>query len=569
MAESREPFSILLIGSDEKSLPRIKDEFKKDSPLPTRLDISKTVPDALAKIRKDHYHLILADDGFENGEDVTEILKEINERKLAIPLIFLVRPGKEGKIRRALKAGATDYLVKTEEGFQNLTRRLWNIYRTYELSPHQGGLGEQIAEESQKLTEINEKFRKLGIRDELTGLYNHRYFQERLVEEFTRAIRYGHAISCLLVDLDFFRRINEDLGHAVGDEVLKETAGLLLESCRLSDLFSRFGGEEFAILLPHTDYQGAVELAERLRTIFSEHTFLPDSHKISLTVSIGISCFPEDAVQHRSDLLNFSDQALFRAKAAGRNRVSLYRDLVPTIGEALPQLKISEDRILEFQKKLSEIADRARRGSIESSKAMIKALESKDRLTAGHAGSVARLSMQVAEAMGLPLDEVETVEHAGLLHDIGKICISDDILLKEGRYSPAEYEAMKQHPCLGYRIVKPIKFLHEEATLILHHHEWFNGEGYPCRLAGNEIPLGSRIISVVDSYDTMRLAGERYKKTLSVQEAVDELIRCVGTQFDPEVVQAFVQVLLMRKELGADTYDKRHLQQALGPQPPH
>ena len=349
----------------------------------------------------------------------------------------------------------------------------------------------------------------------------------------------------------------------MGDEILKSAAELLLESCRLSDLIARFGGEEFVILLPHVDYQGAFELGERLCEVFARKTFLPESHQLSVTASIGIASFPDDMLKNRNDLINFAEQALFRAKAAGRNRVILYRDILPTIGEMLPKIKISEEKVLEFQKRLSEIADTARRGYIESSKALIMALESKDPYTAGHSSHVARLSMQVAEAMGLPLDEAEVIEHAGLLHDIGKICISDDILLKPERLTLAEYEAMKQHPYLGYRILKPIKFLQQEATLILHHHEWFNGQGYPCRLAHNEIPVGARIISVVDSYDTMRHAGGRYKKTISVADAVNELIACAGTQFDPEVVQAFVQVLLMRKELDPGAYDQKSLRRAL------
>ena len=196
------------------------------------------------------------------------------------------------------------------------------------------------------------------------------------------------------------------------------------------------------------------------------------------------------------------------------------------------------------------------------------ALESKDHYTADHAGNVARISLQVAEAMGLSLDEAEIVEHAALLHDIGKICISDPVLLKPARFSHGEYEAMKQHPYFGYRIVKPIKYLQQEAILILHHHEWYNGEGYPCRLAKNEIPLGARIISVIDSYDTMRLAGGRYKKTMSVEEGVNELIRCAGKQFDPEVVRAFIQVMLLRKELGPGAYNKKDLESVFtGAQP--
>jgi len=563
MDEPKKTFSILWIGSDQATLSRVKQSFADHPKFPAEFDRSQTLSEVVEKINRNRYHLILADESSENGLDLGQVLGEINRKKIKTPFVLLTNRGQSAQVNRALKAGATDYVVKNEEGFQTLAERLWSIWRNYELTPGQGGLGEQIAEDSQKLMEVNERFRQLSIRDELTRLYNHRYFQERLVEEFTRAVRHSYPISCLLLDIDLFRRINDKLGHAPGDAILKEAAGILSETCRLSDLIGRFGGEEFSILLPHVDYQGAIELGERLREIFVEHTFLVESHQVSLTVSVGISCYPDDSIQHRNILINYPHQALFRAKVAGRNRVFLYRDIVPLITESLPHLKISEEKVLEFQKKLSAIADAARRGYMQSSKALIAALESKDRFTAGHAGNVARLSLQVAEAMGMSLDEAEIVEHAGLLHDIGKICISDEILLKSCRFDHAEYEAMKQHPYFGYRIVKPIKFLQEEATLILHHHEWFNGEGYPCRLAKNGIPLGSRIISVVDSYDTMRIAGGRYKKTMSVEEAVNELIHCAGKQFDPEVVQAFIQVLMMRKELGEGAYDRKYLQQAL------
>ena len=562
--EPREPFSILLIDWDEASSMQVKEQLARDpTSQPTRLDISKSGFDALGKLKRNRYHLILANHSLSHTDDIPRILSEIHQNKITTPFVLMVGPGEEAQARRFLKCGATDYLVRTGDELGKLSSRLWGIYRNFELTTPSEDFSDALQLENHKLMEVNEKFRGLSMRDELTGLYNHRYLQEKLVEEFTRAMRYRYSLSCLLIDLDHFRRVNEDLGFAVGDEILKEAAGILVESSRLSDLIARFGGEEFVILLPHIDYQGALELAERLRTLFAKHTFLADSHQIAMTVSIGVSSFPEDAVKHRSEILNLADQALFQAKAGGRNRAFLYRDLFPTIDELLPHLKISQEKIVEFQKRFSEIADRARRDYIESSKALIMALESKDQFTAGHSGRVGRLAMQIAETMGLPLNEAEIVSHAGLLHDIGKICISDEILLKPDRFTLAEYEAMKQHPYLGYRILKPIKFLQEEAVLVLHHHEWFNGQGYPCRLAANEIPLGARIVSVVDSYDTMQLAGRRYKKTISVEESVGELITCAGTQFDPEVVQAFIQVLLMRKELTQDTYDKERLQQVL------
>ena len=564
METKKEPFSILLIHTDERTASQIKSQFADHPTFATNLELSRSTSDAIQKLGQNRYHLILAGCSRDGGNGMGEILNEIQRRKVKAPVVLLVDPQAEATARKALKSGATDYLMKTDHEIQKLPSRLWSIYRSYELHSESEEIEQEIESQNMKFVEADEKLRSFTIRDPLTGLFNHRHLQERLVDEFSRALRHCYPISCLLVDLDQFHEINESLGHALGDEILKEAAGILTESSRMSDLVGRFGGEEFAILLPHVDYRGAQEVGERIRELFAKHSFSTGSHRVSITVSMGISSFPEDAMKHRSELFSFADQALFRAKSGGRNRVFLYRDILPTIGELMPHLKISSERVLEFQRRLSEISDQARRGYIESSRALIKALESKDRFTAGHSGRVAGLSLQVAETMGLTLDEAEMVEHAGLLHDIGKICISDEILLKPERLSLAEYEAMKQHPYLGYRILKPIKFLQEEATLVLHHHEWFNGQGYPCRLAKNEIPLGARIVAVVDSYDTMRVAGGRYKKTLTVEEGVAELIVCSGTQFDPEVVQSFVQVLLMRKELSPDHYDKKHLRQILG-----
>jgi diguanylate cyclase (GGDEF)-like protein len=401
------------------------------------------------------------------------------------------------------------------------------------------------------------------IHDPLTGLYDGRYLEEKLLVEFSRAVRYRHPLSCLILDPDLFRALNEARGLLAGDAVLKETANLLREECRSSDLVGRLDGGKFAVLLPHIDYEEAFQLAERLRERLARHPFSLGNEKVFLTFSIGISSFPGDVIHDRKDLLSFAAQALARAKTAGRNRIARYRDAGPFLGDASLEFKVNEAKMLELQRKLSGIAREARRLSIESTKMLMQTLEAEDALTAGHAQMVAHLARQTAQTLGLPLAEAETIEQAALLHDIGRLCLSEEITRKAGEFTLAEYEAMKQHPYLGYRILKPIPELREEAILILHHHEWFNGEGYPSRLVRNEIPLGSRIIGTVDAYDTMRSAEVRYQRTRSVEEAVDELIRCAGTQFDPEVIQAFIQVLLIRKELTAEAYDKDLLKRTL------
>ena len=221
----------------------------------------------------------------------------------------------------------------------------------------------------------------------------------------------------------------------------------------------------------------------------------------------------------------------------------LYRDIVPHIVENLPELKMEAHDVEMFRHHMMEVADSSRKAYLEACTVLVKAIESKDPMTAGHGASCVKYSKMTAEEMGIASDDVEIIANAALLHDIGKICIADEILLKPARLTMAEFEIMKEHTYFGYRILKPIKFLREEAELVLHHHEWFNGEGYPCRLKGTDIPVGARIIAVVDSYDTMRKAGGRYKKTISATDAVNELINCSGIQFDAVVVKAFIEVL--------------------------
>ena len=556
-------FNVLVVEDDTSIFGILKKILEEDTNFPFHVDHAISIDEATSKIRSTPYHMLLVESDLE-GHPGLKLIEEVNRANLHVPFVLLTPVRDDRLVREALRQGVADVIIKSESQLKDLTEKLRaSFLKYYRQETKTPGMKRLIARSVRaKELEGEEKAKDLAIRDELTGLYNHGYLQERIVQEFSRAARYNYPISCLVVDIDHFKIVNEDRGYRLGDTMLKECAELLFENARLSDLIARFGGEEFAVLLPHINYEGAAELATRLRQAFAEHVF-GDTEEISLTVSIGISSFPEDPMKNRCELLTFANQALFRSKAAGRNRITQYKDIVPIFGESLPSLKISEEKILLFQRRLSEISDQARRSYIDASKALIVALESKDRFTAGHAASSAKYCMQTAEIMGMGLDEAEVVEHAALLHDIGKLCVPDHILLKPGKLTFSEYEVMKQHPYLGYKILKPIKFLQEEAVLVLHHHEWFNGEGYPCRLSGNEIPLGARIITVIDSYDTIRIAGGRYKKTMTVEDGINELISCSGTQFDPEVVKAFIEVLKMRKELNTDNFDKEKLEEII------
>ncbi|MBI4388307.1 MAG: diguanylate cyclase [Candidatus Omnitrophica bacterium] len=480
-------------------------------------------------------------------------LAELEKRGLNLPLVLLVDSEKTSMIAEAVKQGAFDYLVKTKDQVERISELTQSILNRFALMLREKRLENEVAKQRASLHEINQKLEAFAIHDELTGIYNHRYFQEKLYEEFLRARRYGHPLSCLMLDIDYFKSINDVRGHLVGDEVLKELAHILKALVRQMDVIARYGGEEFAILLPHVGYEGAVLFAERAKAAISDNTFLAGRYDLKLTVSVGVSSYPDDALQKHDDLLAFADRGLFHAKGdRGRNSICCYSNIMREIMERTPFLQMSGDKVAEFRKRLLDVSETAKRAYIESTKALVYALEAKDKYTLGHAARVGQYSAMVAREMGLSEDDVITIEHAGLLHDVGKVCISDEILLKQGPFTLEEYEKMKEHPTLGYRIVKPIKFLREEALIILHHHEWFNGQGYPHKLKGKEIPTGARIVSVLDAYDTMRAAGARYKKTLSCEEAVKELVKQSGTQFDPEAVQGLIRVLVKRGEISEE-----------------
>jgi diguanylate cyclase (GGDEF)-like protein/putative nucleotidyltransferase with HDIG domain len=558
-------FSVLLVESDPDAIHFVRKSLETNRLFSFQVDHAFNIGEALHKIERNSYHLLMAESELEE-ETGLSLFEKIAEKQLNIPFVLMLPIQDDNIVRQAMKIGITDIIIKNQSHFQELSEKLHQFYQKFhESRVAQGRTDREEITQTLGIPEISttEDPAKLTIRDQLTGLYSHGHLHERVVREFSQASRYGYPLSCLLIDIDMFKGVNEEHGYAAGEELIKEAAALLFDNCRLSDFVARYGGEEFCVLLPHINYEGAQELANRLNKLFSEKVFLADKSAIHVTVSIGVSSYPEDTMSARGDLINFASQAIFRSKISGRDKVTLYRDIVPINEADLGTLKIGEDRISEFQERLVDISKSARRSYIEASKALILTLESKDRFTVGHSASTAKYCLAVAQAMGLSSDDCETIQQAGLLHDVGKICIPDSILLKPGRLTLVEFETMKQHAYLGYKMLKPIKFLQQEAVLVLHHHEWFNGEGYPCKLKGNEIPLGSRIISVVDSYDTIRLAGGRYKKTSTVEDTVNELIACSGKQFDPEVVKVFIQVLKTRGELTNDNYNADKLEEII------
>jgi len=356
--------------------------------------------------------------------------------------------------------------------------------------------------------------------DDLTGLFNHRYFHERTDEEITRSARFGEVFSLLNIDLDFFKTYNDVHGHLYGDYILQEVSKLIKQSIRNIDMAFRYGGDEFSVILPQTSIDGACRVAKRIRKALDSGI---DDNSRLLTCSIGIACWPTDGVM-REELIQKADAALYYAKQKGRNRTYLSSEI--PISDVLNGSFSTDNK-----------------GAILNTiYALAATVDAKDHYTYGHSKKVCRYATDIAEALGLPEERVSAIHTAALLHDIGKIGVSDQILKKTGPLDDEEWEPIHAHPTMGVSILKHVENLRDCLAAVQYHHEHYDGSGYPSGLKGSNIPFDARILAVADSFDAMT-SSRPYRDKMTLEDALDEIIRCSGTQFDPEIVKVFVKLI--------------------------
>ena len=360
--------------------------------------------------------------------------------------------------------------------------------------------------------------------DPLTGLANRREFHRSIEVELARSEPSQRPFALVLADCDYFKEVNDRLGHHGGDEALRGVATLLTKYTRKIDLAARIGGEEFALILPEADAAEAYLAAEQIRTRLRAHFA---ERPVPLTMSFGIAAYPADG-EDPDELLRAADGALYAAKALGRDRAVVHSPEIAEIAEQQTHGHSRDDAHLATVLNLAE------------------ALDVRDTGTARHSQTVGRYAKLMARELALPADRVERVRIAGVLHDIGKIGVPDAILRKPGALSVEEWEHMRRHPETGARILGG-SALDDIREWIVAHHERPDGRGYPHRLKGPDIPLEARILSVADAYEAMT-SDRVYRKALGAEAARRELERGAGTQFDETVVAAFLRVLERREE---------------------
>lgn len=367
---------------------------------------------------------------------------------------------------------------------------------------------------------------ELSNTDFLTFLGNHRHFQERLSQEISRATRHHRPLSLLMFDLDHFRNVNAGYSHQGGDELLCSVAKLIKESLRDSDIPTRYGGEEFAIILPETGKAEAFEVAERIREKIEGHSFEIQASdnplQVKLTISAGVAEFPTDTAE-KEGLVLAADTAMFRAKHTSRNRVCVFSSEDERVGEHMDPVQLY--RALED----------ASLGAVES---LARALDARDAYTRGHSENVTRLALATSKIIGMTADAQMQLRIAGLLHDVGKIGIPDKVLYKQGPLDASEWDIIHSHPLVGASILSRTPSLAGIIPIVEAHHERFCGGGYPYGISGEEIPCAARIIAVADAYDAMT-SDRPYRSAMTHAQALAELQDQAGRQFDPVVVSAF------------------------------
>ena len=366
-----------------------------------------------------------------------------------------------------------------------------------------------VFRDSSEKRENEREVEYLSFHDHLTGFYNRRYMDDAFQRMDTKE---NHPISILTVDVNGLKLTNDAYGHDVGDRLLKAVAAVLRKACRGEAVISRVGGDEFVILLPRTTAKQAESLKRRIKSLSRRITL--DSVIVSL--AIGYAEKTEE------------DQSLWDV------------------------LKVADNRMYKNKVKHGKVM---RSKTIETVLRSINLKYDKEQI---HTERVSLFCEAIAKVLGFPEKEIENIKTIGVLHDIGKITVSPDILNKEEKLTEEEWNQIKQHPVTGYNILKSVDEYQSFAEDVLYHHERWDGNGYPSGLKGEDIPYYARIITVVDAYEAMT-AQRAYQKVKTSEEAIDELKRCAGTQFDPEIVEVFVEKVL--KGNSRDSYKGRQPQE--------
>lgn len=367
--------------------------------------------------------------------------------------------------------------------------------------------------------DYNLKLKELAVKDGLTGLFNHRSFQDILGSYIRNSKKENKEVSLLFMDIDNFKNYNDVNGHQRGDWLLTRLGEVLRNTVGDLGIVTRYGGEEFAVILYNQSEDIALNLGELIRQNIQNTYFIGQEHQPNkhITLSIGVSTYPKVA-KTKKELIELADNALYRAKSFDKNRVERYYNI------------------------LDEIDPSIDKKSLESVANMLNNINMKDKYTYGHSERVVIYAKKFATYLQMKDKDKKELLLGAYLHDIGKLEISKELLTKREKLSESEFNILRQHPTLGSDLVSSIKEFADVIPLIKYHHEKYDGTGYPSKLKGDDIPYLARILTIIDSFDAMT-SKRPYNIRKDYKQAIGELEKCSGSHFDPELVYKFIEML--------------------------
>ncbi len=437
-------------------------------------------------------------------------------KTLAPQTDFIILTG-HGNLENAVEAFKTgnvfDYLLKPLDDITELNAVVDRAIERRHLRTENDRLVGELQHRITELEHARARLAHLAERDGLTGLLNYRTIHHKLTE----ALSLRDRVAICLMDMDSFKLLNDTYGHPVGDEILKHVASLLHQVCANSVLVGRCGGDEFLMVYPDGTGEDACRIADQIRTALHDHPFVnPEGTALPIKLCFGVA---DSITTGRSSvsLLAAADGALYESKHHGGDRVTLH--MVEYDNEAQPSHNAYT--VLD---------------------GLVTAVDHKDKYTRAHSEHMTEFALQLARTMGMSDGTLEIVRIAGLLHDVGKIGVPDSVLRKPGKLTNEEYEVMKTHVTLSAAIIHGLPHLSDILDAVAHHHERWDGKGYPFGKQGDQIPLLGRIMAVADAFSAMTL-DRPYRAGLPVDVALEEILKGAGSQFDPQLAKLFVEAI--------------------------
>ena len=401
------------------------------------------------------------------------------------------------------------------------------------------------------IANLFETMKKEAVTDSLTELYNRRYFTEELKKEADRARRLNQPFTIISLDLDYLKKINDTYGHMAGDIAIKAIADVMKKNARSIDIPARLGGEEFSILLPGIDSNGGMVAAERIRAAI-ENEEVPQIGKI--TASIGVGTYPEHSM-NIDELVEMTDQAMYRSKINGRNRVTIAKQNEEESWQEVAygafmdilnkrRIPVPEELTRELTSKLDVVHENSRQAK-ESLYSIVDMISKSynPSISSGTTKSKISLAIKLAKKLEISKEDIDRLKIAMLLYDIGNIMIPEEIFNKTSPLTPDEKQKIHEHPIIAAReILQPISSITDIIPIIENHHENWDGTGYPNQKSGAQIPISSQIILLIDAYTAMS-QDRPYRKAMSTEKIIDIITRESGKKWNEKVVEEFVGLL--------------------------